>query len=267
LSVTALTLVPSTALPPARRALVALNDKIERASRHLATLSNGRDQLRAELSRASSARDALDAMVAEDASSLARKLRSGASWALSHFGSLKAMNLVAQLSESGLQRQVGEKALAEIEAEIAVAEREVSDLKSGKADLVRSALIESADGARADALVAIEHLREALVIRAGLDRITARSDGSWAPNDRIVIEIPPLGGLPAQAVVVPAGSIEKALRVWAKYSQALSENPLAPADGMQFPPVDPNADDGTILYDRMTRTERARVDQSRASGV
>src|ERR1700677_3823340 len=124
----ALTLV-QPGLPPGRRALVALNKRIGDAESQLERLVRGRDQLRAELSRADIAKVELDTLISEDATSLAAKLRSGASWALAHFGSARAQNLVASLSESQVQLGVGTKALAAIEAEIPVSQREVSDLK------------------------------------------------------------------------------------------------------------------------------------------
>jgi cell division protein FtsB len=263
----ALALIPSTGLPPARARLVNLTRRISDAEAQLDRLTRGRDQLRAELSRADIAKVELDSLISEDASSLVGKLRSGASWALAHFGSARAQNLVASLSESQVQLGVGTKALTAIEAEIAVSEREVADLKSGKADLVRAVLLESAGGFRSDLATSIENLRESMAILAALGRITARSDGSFTSNDRVVVEIPALGGLPAQAVSVPESSIATALRVWGKYSQTLGDNPLSSADEMKFPPVNPHADEGLVLYDRLTATERNRVDQDRAQGV
>jgi hypothetical protein len=177
------------------------------------------------------------------------------------------MTLVAQLSESGIQHEVGVKALAAIESEIAVAEREVSDFKARKPDLVRAVLLESAAGFRADLATAIVDLREAMTVLAALDKITARSDGSWEPKERIVVEIPELAGIPAQAIVAPAASIETAQRVWTKYAHTVGENPLSSIDEVLFPRVDPSADGEMISYDRLTQAERTRVDQLRANGV
>ena len=89
----------------------------------------------------------------------------------------------------------------------------------------------------------------------------------YVPNKRVVVEIPAFGGLPAQAVVVPEPSVAAALRVWGKYSQTLGANPLASADEMKFPSVDPHADDGLVSYDLLSPTERNRVDQLHAQGV
>jgi hypothetical protein len=263
----ALSLVPTGALPPARAQLVDITRRIVAAESQLDRLTRGRDQLRAELSRADSARSAIDAMAAEDAASLSSRLRSGASWALSHFGSLRAMSMVAQLSESGFQRQVGEKALAAIEAEIAVAERELADMKTQKQEATRATLIEAGGEFRFDVQTALEHAREALVALVALDRITSRSDGSFESYKRIVIEVPSIGGLPAQAIVIPEASVVAATNVWAKYAQTLGDSPLASADKILFPPVNPHADAGLISYDRLSATERKAVDQNRAQGI
>jgi hypothetical protein len=263
----ALTLIPSSSLPPARAALVALNRRIVDADRALATLVRGRDQLRAELSRADVARNELDTLINEDASSLAGKMRAGVSWTLAHFGSAKAMNLVAALSESQIQLGVGTKALMAIDADIAIAEREVSDLKSSKDDLVRSVLVESAGGIRTDLLTALDHVREAITTLVALHRVTAHSDGSYRPNARIVIEIPALGTMPAQAVISPESCIERAQSIWLDYSSELHTNPLADIENIHFPLVVGNEDDGRILYHNMTATERAAADQNRSQGV
>jgi hypothetical protein len=264
--VAALTLV-QPGLPPGRRALVALNKRIGDAETQLDRLVRGRDQLRAELSRADIAKVELDTLISEDATSLAAKLRSGASWALAHFGSARAQNLVASLSESQVQLGVGTKALAAIEAEIAVSEREVSDLKAGKADLVLKVLLESGSGFREDMATAIENLREAMVGLCSLDRITSRSDGSYATHSRVVIEVPEIGGLPPQVVVIPEASVAAAQNVWAKYAETVADNALASADTMAFPVVNPHADDGVVEYSRLSKTERSMVDQNRANGV
>jgi hypothetical protein len=46
--------------PPARASLISLNERIAAAEKHLGVLINGRDRLRAELSRADTARNELD---------------------------------------------------------------------------------------------------------------------------------------------------------------------------------------------------------------
>jgi hypothetical protein len=133
---------------------------------------------------------------------------------------------------------------------------------------VRAVLIEAGGGGfRYDLQTALDHVREAMVALSALDRVTAMTDGSWTPNERIVIEIPALGGMPATAVVVPEASVAAAANVWAKYHQTIAEHPLASVDEMLFPPVDPHADEGLISYDRLSATERKAVDQYRAIGV
>jgi hypothetical protein len=251
------------ALPPARRALVSLNKNISAAESMLERLVRGRDQLRAELSRADTARAALDTMVTEDASSLSGRIRSGASWALSHFGSARAMNLVASLAESQVQLGIGSKALAEIESEVQQIEREVSDLKARKADAVRAVLVEASAGFRDDMLSALDDMRQAMTVLAALDRITAKSDGSFRPNERIVVEIPALGTMPAQAVVAPDACIDRAQSVLRAFTAELDSDPLADVEDLKFPHVIGSEDDGRVLYDRLTVTERLAVDAAR----
>jgi cell division protein FtsB len=263
----ALAIIPTTGLPPARARLVNLTRRISDAESQLARLVRGRDQLRAELSRADSAKAELETLITEDASSLASKLRSGVNWALSSFGSVRAQNLIATLAESQVQHGIGQKALNAIEAEIAVSEREVSDLKAHKPDMVRSVLIEAADGFRADLLSAVDDMRQAMTTLAALDRLTARSDGSFSPTDRIAVELPSLGTMPAQAVIGPEACIERAQSIWSAYADELDSNPLANVENLTFPHVIGNEDDGRLTYDRLTHTERNRVDQERSQGV
>jgi hypothetical protein len=263
----ALAIIPSSSLPPARRALVDLNRRIVDAESQLATLVNGRDRLRSELGRADTARHELDALISGDAVSLAGKLRSGASWALSHFGSARALNLVASLSESGLQRQVGEKALAEIEAEIAVFKRELSDMRARKPDAVRAVLIEASAGFREDLANAIDDLRQSLTILAALDRVTARGDGSFRPNERIAVEIPSLGTMPAQPVIAPNSAIQRAQSILIDFADELESNPLADVETLKFPHVIGNEDAGKTSYADLSRAERQIIDFERASGV
>ena len=175
--------------------------------------------------------------------------------------------LAESLAASRLQNEIGAKAAAELDSEIERLTADLESLRSEKPSAIRAVLLEFAAGFRSDMLTAIDQLREAAVVLAALDKITARGDGSYSPNERIVVEVPTLGGLPAQACVVPSASIETAMRVWGKYAQTLASNPLASADEMLFPAVDPRADDGLVSYDRLTPTERNRVDQLRSLGA
>jgi hypothetical protein len=254
-------------LPASRRALCDLQDRLFAAEKQLARLRSGAVALASELARAMEAKAELRDIVEDQAKGLAERLRDGAQWPLSSYSNARARELSASLSESRIQASVGERALESVAEEISALEREVADMRASKGDLVRSVLIESASGFRSDMLTAIDQLHEAMVILAALDKITARSDGSYAVDERIVIETPPLGGLPAQACAVPAASVEVAMRIWGKYAQAVADNPLASADELKFPAVDPHADDGLVSYDRLSRTEKIRVDQNRAQGI
>jgi hypothetical protein len=177
------------------------------------------------------------------------------------------MNLVASLAESRVQHEVGAKALAEIGVEAQQIERDVADLKARRPDAVRAAMIEASDGFRADLLIAIDDLRQVMTILAALDRITARSDGSWSPNERIAVEVPALGTMPAQPVVAPNSCIERARSAWSEFAAELEENPLASVEDLRFPHVLGNEDDGRTVYADLSRVERQAIDLERASGV
>jgi hypothetical protein len=263
----ALTIISPGGLPPARRALVDITRRINDARRHLDRLQSGKAALEREIGRVVEARSELQALVAADSASLVDKLRSGATWALSAITQARTHSVAERLSQSRVEASVAETALKSVAGEVGELERSISEMQASKADLVRSVLLESAGGFRSDLATAIENLREAMTVLCALDRITARSDGSYVPTKRVVVEIGALGGLPAQAVVVPEVSIVAALRVWGKYSQALGDNPLSSADEMKFPSVDPRADDGLVSYDLLSPTERNRVDQLHAQGV
>jgi hypothetical protein len=263
----ALTIIQGGSLPPARAVLVDISRRVTNAEKQLRTLRAGEAALASELGRAAEAKAELQDLVDADAVRLVDRLRNGGQWMLSAFGNSRAKELAASLSESRIQGAVGEKALATIGEEIAVLEREIADLKAQKQDAQRSVLIEAGGGFRYDLMTALDHVREAMVALSALDRLTARTDGSWTPNERILIEIPALGGMPATAVVVPEASVAAAANVWEKYAQTIGDNPLASADEMMFPPVNPHADEGLVSYDRLSATERKAVDQSRALGV
>jgi hypothetical protein len=169
-------------LPHARQALVVLNNRIADAEKRLRTLQNGKDALAAELGRAAGAKAELQSLVAYDAVRLVDRLRDGGQWLLSSFGNARARELSASLSESRIQAAVGETALASVVEEISVLEREVSDLKAQKPDVVRAVMIESAGGFRSDLLTAIDDLREAMVVLAALDKITAEAMAAGSPK-------------------------------------------------------------------------------------
>jgi hypothetical protein len=130
---------------------------------------------------------------------------------------------------------------------------------------VRGVLLEASDGFRADLLIAIDDMRQAMTILAALDRVTARSDGSWSPNDRIAVEVPGLATMPAQPVVAPNSMIEKAKNTWVSYAAALDKDALANIETLRFPHVIGNEDDGKTTYAEYSRVERQIIDFERAS--
>jgi hypothetical protein len=262
----ALTLIQN-GLPPMRSALVDLNRKIVDAERHLDTLTNGRDRLRSELGRANTARNELDALVHNDAASLVGKLRSGAGWALSHFGSAKAMNLVASLAESRVQHDIGQKALSSVDEEVAVLEREIADMKMSKQDAIRAVLVEASAGYVADLAILADDLRQVLAILGGLDKVTAKPTGEWVPDRRIVVTFPAIGGVREQTVVAPASTIERAQSAWRDWAEELESNPLATVESLRFPNVIGTEDSSTTVYADYSRAERHQIDLEHAQGV
>jgi hypothetical protein len=263
----ALALISPPGLPPARARLVSLNDRITDAERRLRTLRDGKTALAAELGRAAGAKAELQQLVAYDAVRLVDRLRDGGQWLLSSFGNARARELSASLSESRIQAAVGETALVSVGEEIAVLEREVADLRLQKPDATRAVLLEASDGFRTDLLLAIDDMRQALVILSALDKITARSDGSYAPNERVVVEIPALAGLPVQTVIAPNSSIQNAQSILMDFAAELDSNPLADVETLKFQHVFGHEDDGRTLYSDLSRAERSAVDLARAQGV
>jgi hypothetical protein len=173
----------------------------------------------------------------------------------SSLGSPRAMTLVAQLCESRIQHDIGAKALAEIEADIAVSEREISDMKGRKNDAILSVMKEASAGFVADLAILADDLRQLLVTLPAVDRLTARSTGDWSPTERVVVTLPSVGGVPEQVVVAPNSAIEKAKTIWAGFAAELS------------PHVIGNEDDGKTTYAELSRVERQAIDLAHASGV
>jgi hypothetical protein len=263
----ALTIIPRDSAPPARQALIALNARIADAEKRLRTLQNGRDALASELGRAASAKAELAELVDNDAVRLVDRLRNGAQWALSAFGSARAKELAAAMSESRIQAAVGERALEAVTEEIAVLERELAELKAAKPDRIRAVLIEAAVGFHADMAVLVDDMRQIMTVLSALDGITARSTGEWQPDKRIVVAIPPVGGVPEQVVVAPHAAIEKAKAIWARFSAELESNALANVEALSFPHVLGTEDQGKISYHELSHAERLAIDLARAQGV
>lgn len=251
----------SGSLPPARRVLVNLNAKIDETQKRLDVLQAGKARLEGELGRAAEAKAELQNLVDDDAKSLVDRLRNGAQWMLSSFGSSRARELAAQLSASRIEASIGERALASIAEEIADLERQVSELKGRRPDAVNAVLVEVADSWRAEALVAIEDLRNSLVILSALDSVVARGDGSYSPDKRLVIDIPAVGGLPAQPLIAPAASIKAAESIWRHWAADLARDPLASVDELRFDYPNGTEDSGRIPYESLHPAERRIVDQ------
>jgi hypothetical protein len=227
----------SGSLPPARRVLVNLNAKIDETQKRLDVLQAGKARLEGELGRAAEAKAELQNLVDDDAKSLVDRLRNGAQWMLSSFGSSRARELAAQLSASRIEASIGERALASIAEEIADLERQVSELKGRRPDAVNAVLVEVADSWRAEALVAIEDLRNSLVILSALDSVVA------------------------QPLIAPAASIKAAESIWRHWAADLARDPLASVDELRFDYPNGTEDSGRIPYESLHPAERRIVDQ------
>jgi hypothetical protein len=263
----ALALVPSSSLPHARQALVVLNNRVTDAEKRLRTLQGGKDALAAELGRAAGAKSELQQLVAFDAVRLVDRLRDGGQWMLSSFGNARARELSASLSESRIQAAVGEAALASVSEEIAGLEREISDLKARKPDAIRAVLSESSVGFHADLAILMDDLRQTLTTLAALDEITARTNGEWAPDKRLTVVLPAVGGAHEQVVVCPHAAIERAQSIWAGFAADLDSDALSNVENLTFPHVLGTEDSGKVLYHEMSSTERHHVDVAHAQGV
>jgi hypothetical protein len=264
-----LALIPTNrdSAPPARAALIAINDKIADAEKRLATLQSGRARLAAELSRAAGAKAELQELVAYDAVRLVDRLRDGGQWLLSSFGNARARELAASPSESRIQAAVGETALVAAAEEISVLERDLSEMKAAKPDRVRAVLIESSVGFHTDLAILIDDLRQVLTILGALDVLTERSNGEYRPDTRIVVTLPPIGGGPETAIVAPAAAIKKAKAVWAGFASELEKDALANVEAITFPHVSGEEDAGKIVYHEMSPAERRQVDLAHAQGA
>jgi hypothetical protein len=262
----ALALIAPDNVPRARKALISLNEKIVDAERRLRTLQNGRDALASELGRAASAKKELAELVDVDAVKLLDRLRNGTQWALSAFGNSRAKELSVALSESRLQSAVGERALEAVAEEIATLERDLADLKARKPDVIRAVMIEAAVGFHTDLAILIDDLRQTMVVLAALDVLTARTNGEWVPEKRVVVTLPSFGGGPETAIVAPAAAIKKAQAVWGGFASELEKDALANVENLEFPHVSGSEDDGKIVYHEMSPTERRQVDLAFAQG-
>jgi hypothetical protein len=251
-------------MPPARRALCALSERIADVEKRLEVLQSGRRKLESELSRVSSARAELDGLIRADAQSLADLVRSGAGYVLSRFAGSRAQNLNSRLSDSRLEAEVGAQALAAIDADIQAVDREVADLKAAKPDAIVSVMAEAAAGYRHDYAVVLDQMRDLATVLAGLEKIVGPQRVG-----RIVATVPNFdwhNGLGEEPVVASSSDVDKARAIWTAYAEELARDPLARVDRLNFPAADPHADDGRITYESLSPAER-RVADIKSAGI
>jgi hypothetical protein len=239
--------VPPSNLPPGRRALVALQDRIERLSSDMEKLKAGKTRLADQMELVDSAKHELESLIAQDSFTLIDRIKNSVDFALSGFGGHRAVKIAESLAASQLQHSVGAKAAAEIDSQIERLESEIAEARGLKDAAIRNVLIEASAG--------------------GLDRVTAKSTGEWEPNRRVVVTIPSVGGVPEQVVAAPASTLERAKNIWRDFAAELDADPLATVESLQFPHVHGTEDSATTVYADYSRAERHQIDLEHALGT
>ena len=247
-------------LPPARAALAALNAEIAGAEAELRTLRSGKAKLDLDLTSVRNTETELAALVDADARDIVTKLRSGVTWVLDQVGGDKAEKIAERLAASKHRAAVAERALTATEGEIAALEARIVELKARRPPCIVTAVREAAEGVFSDYAVALEHVRECMVILSGLERFAGIER-----LGRVTGTLPDYGwsdGLPDLAVVASERSISRAREVWSDFAEALAADPRAPVDLLDFPPDEP---DETIVYHELSTIERRRLDVQNAN--
>jgi hypothetical protein len=252
-------LTPGNGVPAARRALADLQAGITRRTHDLEKLRAGRRRLADELELVDGAKSELESLIAADCNTLVDRIKSSVDWALSGFGGPRATKIAASLAASQLQHQVGAKAAAELDSEIAILEADIEALRAKKPAAIRNVLLESAAGLRADYASAIDAARDSMVALAALERATGVER-----HGRVVGQLPDFnwhGQIGEQAVTAPEPAISHAVGVWRKLAAALETDVLANAE--DFLDFDGAADVGgpeVVIYERLSAVERRHVD-------
>jgi hypothetical protein len=247
-------------VPASRRGLIDLVDLIDRRSDDLVKLQAGRRRLQDELELVDGARNELESIVAQESHTLVDRIKSATDWALSACGGPRATRISESLAASRLQKTIGDRAAVELDAEISSLTVELETLHAQKPAAIHACMVESAQGYRADLASIADDLRQTLSILAALDAITSAPSGDWVPQRRVVVELPNVGGMAAQAVVAPHSAIERATAIWSGFALELDADPMATIASLEFPHVSGDEDDGKILYTEYTATERRRQD-------
>jgi hypothetical protein len=243
-------------LTPARAKLARHAAWISHVEAELARLTAGKARLETEIAKANAARDDLEARVNEDAASLVDRIRGGLEWALSTFGGPQVLSLDARLVASRHHAAVASKALVATIEEIGRVEAVLARLRERKSAMVAGATREAAAGLFEDYAIASECLRESMIRLAALENFHGVER-----QGRVVAALPDFDWTtgPDRPVVAPAREIAKAKEVWARFAEALENDPRAPADLLAFPAVDPAADNN-IPYENLHPLERRIVD-------
>jgi hypothetical protein len=256
----ALAIFQSNGVPPARRALIDLNEKIDRRADELVALQAGRRRLKDQLELVDGAKRELEAEVAKDSRALVDSVKNSLNWALSAFGGQKASRIADSIQASRLQIEIGDRAATEIDSEIERLKVELDVLRAEKQHHVKAVLVEVAAGYRSDVNAIVDDLRQMLTVLGSLDKLTAAPSGEYSPGRRLVVEIPSVGGMAAQTIVAPLSAVEKAMGVWSEFALELDADPMATISSLEFPHVTGDEDAGRIVYAELSASERHRVD-------
>ncbi len=251
-----------TGLPPARQALADHAAEQRAVDDQLRTLRAGKARLESDISAVRGAETELDNLVADEARTLSERVKSGLDWVIGSVTGPKAQRLAEQVSAAKLRSAVGERALGNIENEIAGLEARVADLQNRKPAYVRAAVSEACEGLREDLSTILASLQAAMIQMSALERhVGIQRLG------RVTAVIPDFtwsDGLSETVLLAPEREIKKVEAVIAKFAEALAADPRTPASMLEFPPVDPSPDANTT-YHELSPTERRHLDSQNAS--
>jgi len=220
-------------LPPSRAVLARFQAWQKQVADDVARLRAGRDNLRAALAEAERDASHYQRLIERDAATLADKVREGASWALSSFGSGEVADLAVRLHGSRHQEQIARAALTAIEPDLASKFALARGLAARHDEFMADALAE-----QAEASIRLEY--DAAV--KALSRTIGKARGLGANAGSFAFTVPELTFLPGRhtpdrRVSISADEIGAAAKLWRKLRDAWSKDPRSPpADYLKFKP-------------------------------
>jgi hypothetical protein len=248
--------------PSARSALLRVASTKAATKGALQTLRDSKVRLADELSKASAAAAELDDHLDRDAATLIEWLRSGASFALSRLGGARSQALCARIEATRIEAEVGRRAEAGIDAEIAALEGKLEQLADAEKGLIRETVRETLQPALiADYGTLLAALQEAVARLRGIERYLSPPTSDYVPGaSRVAIAVPNFaaGDGSDMAVTIEGREVQKIEAFMCSFAAALAHDPRSPAP--ELPELDPSPD-LSVSYDRLTAPERARADR------